>query len=290
MANREQRTIIAKETMEILTRGFYQNQQGEVINIRAASQAAKTGSIHYSTEMFDEVLTERNRICTHENKSVKTSFVVRNETTLHAASRLVNEEGIQKVLCLNFASAKNPGGGFLNGSQAQEESLARASALYPCIAQMSAMYNTNRNFGSSLYTDNMIYSPLVPVFRDDNDELSTEPLLVSILTVPAVNAGAVRQKGKQEEIERIESTMLARTEKLLSVAAIHRYNVLVLGAWGCGVFKNNPQDVAKYFHHHLMENPKLNGFFEKIVFPILDKSKDGDTINPFRAIFESIPN
>lgn len=71
----------------------------------------------------------------------------------------------------------------------------------------------------------MIYSPLVPVIRDDNDELLDRLFMVSIITVPAVNAGAVRQKGKQEEIGLIESTMLARTEKLLSVAVIHGYKV-----------------------------------------------------------------
>ncbi len=157
MVNREQRAIIAKETMEILKRGFYQNQQGKIINIREACLAAKTGSRHYSAEMFVKVLAERNRISATQKFSAPTTFEVRNETTLHAASRLVNEEGIERVLCLNFASAKNPGGGFLNGSQAQEESLARATGLYPCIAQMTAMYSTNRNLGSSLYTDDMIY-------------------------------------------------------------------------------------------------------------------------------------
>lgn len=110
--------------------------------------------------------------------------------------------------------------------------------------------------------------------------------MVSIITVPAVNAGAVRQKGKQEEIGLIESTMLARTEKLLSVAVIHDYKVLVLGAWGCGVFQNNPQDVAKNFHHHLIGNYYFNGLFQKIVFAILDRTKHESIINPFRSIFE----
>jgi uncharacterized protein (TIGR02452 family) len=61
-----------------------------------------------------------------------------------------------------------------------------------------------------------------------------------------------------------------------------------LGAWGCGVFKNNPQDVAGYFYHHLVENPNLNRFFEKVIFAVLDKSKDESTIAPFRSNFEKI--
>ncbi|MCU0540740.1 MAG: TIGR02452 family protein [Oscillatoriaceae cyanobacterium Prado104] len=80
--------------------------------------------------------------------------------------------------------------------------------------------------------------------------------------------------------------MFDRTEKLLSVAAIHGYKVLILGAWGCGIFKNNPEDVARYFYHHLAENPQLNGFFDRVVFAILDNSKDRAIIKPFQAIFD----
>ncbi len=288
MRDRTQRATIAKETVEILQQGFYQIQpSGEIINIREAIQAAKTDSIHYSSEIFDEVFAQRDILRTTDNLTDRTSFEVTNETTLQAASRLVSKQGIEKVLCLNFASANNPGGGFLNGSQAQEESLARSTGLYPCIAKMTAMYEKNRNFGSSLYTDDLIYSPGVPAIRNDRGELLNQPFLVSILTVPAVNSGAVRQKGKKSEIASIENIMLDRTEKLLSVAAIHGYRVLILGAWGCGVFKNNPEDVARYFYRHLVENPQLNGFFERVVFAVLDNSKNQGTIAPFQAIFDA---
>lgn len=280
MSNRDNRAKIAQDTLEILKRGFYQNKLGEVVDISESLKAAKTGSIHYTPEML------QSQSCILANQaSQKTTFIVSNETTLHAASRLVNCEGIEKVLCLNFASAKNPGGGFLNGSQAQEESLARATGLYPCIVQMAAMYEANRSFGSLLYTDSMIYSPQVLVIRDDNDELLDKPFFASFLTVPAVNAGAVKQKGSQEEVLKINYTMLSRTEKLLSVAAKHEYKVLILGAWGCGVFKNNPGDVARYFYHHLVENLQLNHCFEKVVFAVLDNSKDEANIKEFQAIF-----
>ena len=276
--NREKRAEIANETVDILEKGFYQNQQEETIYIQEYLQAAIENSIHYSENNFSQVLSQLNKN--------QIQFEINNETILHAASRLVNQQGFDKVLCLNFASAKNPGGGFLNGSQAQEESLARATGLYPCISQMMEMYEKNRNYSSCLYLDDMIYSPQVPVIRDDNDQLLDKPFLISILTVPAVNAGAVKKNGKKQEINKIESTMLRRTEKLLSVAAINNYKVFVLGAWGCGVFKNNPDDVARYFHHHLLENPKFNGLFEKVVFAVLDNTKDESVIDAFRKRFE----
>jgi len=285
--NRQKRALIAQETVDILETGSYQNHQQQTINIQQYLQPAIKNSIHYSENDLSRVFSQLNEKQVEENKN-KIQIEINNETTLNAASRLVNQEGFDKVLCLNFASAKNPGGGFLNGSQAQEESLARATGLYPCISQMTEMYEKNRYYGSCLYLDDMIYSPQVPVIRDDNDGLLNEPFLISILTVPAVNAGAVRKNGKKQDINKIESMMLQRTEKLLSVAAINDYKVLILGAWGCGVFKNNPDDVARYFHYHLIENPKFNGLFEKVVFAVLDNTRDESIINAFTTKFESI--
>ena len=285
--NRNQRAAIAQETVDILNKGFYLNQRQETINIQEYLQAAITNSIHYSENDFSQVFSQLSKKQVRENQNqIEIKFEINNETSLNAASRLVNKQGFDGVLCLNFASAKNPGGGFLNGSQAQEESFARATGLYPCISQMMAMYEKNRNYSSCLYNDDMIYSPQVPVIRDDNDELLDEPFLISILTVPAVNAGAVRKNGKKQEINKIESTMLRRIEKLLSVGAINNYKVLVLGAWGCGVFQNNPDDIARYFHYHLLENPKFNGLFEKVVFAVLDNTKDENVVGAFKERFE----
>ena len=144
--------------------------------------------------------------------------------------------GETRVLALNFASAKNPGGGFLKGSQAQEESLARASGLYACINPIQTGYEANRRNASCLYTDHMIYSPDVPVFRDDDDLLLDHPYLVSFLTAPAVNAGEVRLKEPGNVVPDRGGDAVGRMEKVLSLAVVHGHEVLVLGAWGCGVF------------------------------------------------------
>ncbi|MCP4113573.1 MAG: TIGR02452 family protein [Desulfobacteraceae bacterium] len=52
----------------------------------------------------------------------ETVIEVTTESTLEAAHRLIKEYNCNHIACLNFASAKNPGGGFSSGSQAQEES------------------------------------------------------------------------------------------------------------------------------------------------------------------------
>src|SRR5262249_34690905 len=199
----------------------------------------------------------------------QTVFDVRNESALHAARRLLSE-GESRVLALNFASARHPGGGFLKGSQAQEESLARASGLYACLTRHRAYYEANERCGSCLYTDHMIYSPDVPVFRDDDDVLLEEPYPLSFITAPAVNAGIVRHR----EEGRIEPVMRERVEKLLALALEHGHENVVLGAWGCGVFRNNPEQVAGWFAEHLTGGGAYRSAFRRVVFAVLDRTAD----------------
>ena len=205
-----------------------------------------------------------------------------NDTTLCAARRLYEAHGPNRVALLNFASARNPGGGFLSGSQAQEESLARASALYAAISRMTEYYEVNRRHRSALYTDHMIYSPRVPVFRDDDDHLIDEPWCVSMITAPAVNAGAVRSN-EPENRSRIPEVMGRRIEYVLALAAHHGHDALVLGAWGCGVFANEPREVARLFAGQLLGEGRFAEAFSEIVFAVLDRR--GDIAGPFAEVF-----
>jgi uncharacterized protein (TIGR02452 family) len=280
MTSRNQLAQIGRETLDILDRGEYIAPDGSRVRIADGLTFARANSVHYTPEMFAEVFRRRDEIVAAAPKFT-TAFEVVNRTTLTAARNLSRVEPGVDVLCLNFASAKHPGGGFLGGAKAQEESLARSSGLYPCISQMREMYDTNRRFGSCLYTDHMIYSPRVPVIRDDEGDLLNDPYTVSFITAPAVNAGAV----KDHERPQIEATMLGRMEKLLSLAVVHRHDTLVLGAWGCGVFKNDTAKVAGWFHHHLLENPTFRGVFKTVVFAVTDWSEDRRFIGPFADVF-----
>ena len=283
MNRRTKRAQVARQTLEILDRGCYESPTGQVVHIQGALVAAMSGSVHYRPTDFDEVFALRDRVIAERGVQPPIEFEVVNETTLSAAGRLAKADGNASVLALNFASAKNPGGGFLKGSQAQEESLARASGLYPCIVQMQAMYDTNRRLLSCLYTDHMIYSPGVPVFRDDRDQLLEAPYLVSFVTAPAVNVGVVRRRGT-ENVARIEGVMRGRIEKVLSLGVIHHHQTLVLGAWGCGVFRNDPRDMAQWFGDHLIGEGRFSTSFKKVVFAVLDR-RGGAVIRPFQSVF-----
>lgn len=273
----------AEESIKISEKGNYVSASGKQVSIAKEQRQSVENSILYSPEDFKALFEKRDTLI--QNKTPHdTVFEVKNETVLESITRISTEVPNEKIFVLNFASAKNPGGGFLNGAKAQEESIARSSGLHPSLMKHFKMYEINRKLTSCLYTDYMIYSPLVPVFRNDEGKLLDTPLQASILTSPAVNAGVVRRQGTQEEIDAINDTMLARTEKVLSVALMHGYEYLILGAWGCGVFQNIPMDVANFFKFHLTENSTFKGMFKKVAFAVYDMPY-GNSIHAFQKVF-----
>ena len=275
MPSRSQRAEIARRTVDILKRGEYSTGNRSV-SIADDLQAAVDGTVHYDPDTLQSLIDDLQP----SNRYDSTEFQVTNCTTLAAANELVASD-TGETLCLNFASAKNPGGGFLNGSQAQEECLARASGLFACIEPVREYYDVNRNCGTSLYTHHMIYSPRVPVIRDDADELLDVPYCVSFITAPAVNAGALL-KNEPQKADLIEPTMRERIERLLAVAVRHNVANLVLGAWGCGVFRNDPAEVARWFYEPLAEDARFSSAFGKVVFAVLDFSEELATYNAFK--------
>src|SRR5260221_8898092 len=130
------RALMAKQTVAICDAGFYVAPSGARVNIGAELDSAKAGTILYSPE---KPPAQKKRV----GGVVSTRFEVKNETTFHALARLAGS-GSGHLGCLNFASAKNPGGGFLNGSLAQEEALCCASGLYPCLVTAPGYYERNR--------------------------------------------------------------------------------------------------------------------------------------------------
>jgi uncharacterized protein (TIGR02452 family) len=279
--NQTQRVQVAQETLQIIEQGYYQAPSHQRIDIREPLQQARQDSIYYHADQFAEIFNERDRIRSTAFRYT-TRFEVTPEKTLEAAERLTKSG--QSVFCLNFASAKNPGGGFLGGSQAQEESIARSSGLYHCLLPITDYYRRNRQLNTCLYTDDMIYSPAVPVFRNDAGNLLEKPYTLSMLTAPAVNAGVVNER-EPENVGKIDAVMQLRLEKILSIAVVKGYRTLLLGAWGCGVFRNNPERVAGYFQDHLHNNPVFNEAFENVVFAIYTSGREAENINSFTRRF-----
>jgi uncharacterized protein (TIGR02452 family) len=268
---------VAEETLEIVRTGRYVAPSGRTVDVKSEVEAAVSGTLLYTPASFDSLPRKPGGAPTPARVEVT------NETTAQAGRRLVQEERVARVVALNFASAKNPGGGFLNGAKAQEEDLARCSALYTCQLGHRAYYDANRACGTMLYTDHVIYSPDVPFFRDDTLALLEEPFLLSIITAPAPNAGEAAKRGP-EEFDRVKETLDARARKVLAVAAAHDHACLVLGAWGCGVFRNDPHHVADVFARWLAHED-FRGAFERVVFAVFDPSAGRPRHAAFAARF-----
>ena len=277
MANREARARIATETLDIAERGSYELHGGGTVSIGAAQAAAVAGTAMYRPD--DLVALAGDADNGDRDDGADTRIEVHNCTTFAGAQLLLADEAEADVLCLNFASARNPGGGFLGGSQAQEEALCRASGLYPCLLTKPEYYEVNRANPSALYTDHLIYSPRVPVFRDDADQLIAEPYAVSMITAPAPNAGAIRLNDPDAASD-IGETMRRRIDAVLAVAVDRGHHHLVLGAWGCGVFGNDPGEVAGLFREALT-TPPFAGAFSRVLFAVLDFSAELHTFVPF---------
>lgn len=261
---------LGHETVRILEAGCYKNAAGDRVSISEALAQAVDGTVSYGPDdaLPSAPLGERTA-----------RIEVRNESTLEAALRLLAEG--HRPVALNFASAKNPGGGFLGGALAQEESLARSSGLYACI-NGSPMYEYHRSYGDAMYSDCAIYSPDVPVFRDDEGLLLPEPYLCSFITSPAVNAGVVLQRDPSRR-KAIRSAMRRRVHLVLTLAAAYEHEALVLGAWGCGVFRNDGQEIAELFHDALAHH--FRGAFSRVIFAVLDWSAEKRFIGPFERTF-----
>ncbi|MFC8790552.1 TIGR02452 family protein [Streptomyces cinereoruber] len=269
---------IARRTEEIVAAGHYRTRDGRTVSVADDLAAALAGTrLHGPGPVAVTPDTDRTP-----------ALEVTGESSLAAARRMTAADPARPVAVLNFASARNPGGGYLNGAQAQEEALCRSSALYATLLRAPEYYEHHRADRDVLYTDRVIHSPRVPVFRDDRGELLAEPFTVGFLTSPAPNAGVVRRTAP-ERADRLPAVLASRAERVLETAAAAGYRRLVLGAWGCGVFRNDPEQVAGAFKVLLTGDGRFAGHFEEVVFAVLDRASGTPTLAAFTRVLGRTP-
>ncbi|WP_217143543.1 TIGR02452 family protein [Streptomyces sp. AC627_RSS907] len=272
---------IAQQTEQIVAAGSYRATDGREVSIGAAVDRAREGTRMYGPGPV-EVAGVPGAAGVPEVSSsapARTVFEVTGESSLEAARRLGGE-----VAVLNFASARNPGGGYLNGAQAQEEALCRASALHTCLLRAREFYDHHRAHRDPFYTDRVIHSPAVPVFRDDRGRLLDRPFTAGFLTAAAPNAGVVRRSAPERTGE-LRAVLETRAERVLETAVARGYRRLVLGAWGCGVFRNDPDEVAGAFRTLLGPGGRFASAFGQVTFGILDRTPGGTVREAFARAF-----
>ena len=272
---REQRKQIAQETLKIQQQGFYTTASNRV-DISTAQRHSEDASRLITPEEGEALLQAQAPPYNYERVVCEIS----NISTVEAVINSVRNG--KKTAALNFASAKNPGGGFLNGAMAQEEALAISSGLYNTLLKHPQMYEANRKCGTMMYTDHAIYSPDVVFFRDASLKLLAAPVAASILTLPAVNMKQVGLKG--ENVTKAQQIMKRRMRLALEIFAQEEVQTLILGAYGCGVFGNNPHDIAAWWKSLLIEE-MYGHAFEKVLFAILGDPVTDRNIRAFEGVF-----
>jgi uncharacterized protein (TIGR02452 family) len=275
---------VAQATVAALERGQYSTPDGRTVDLTALLATCLRETRCYAP---DDLASIRKHVLAQSGSQQATTFAVVNETTLQGCARLSASQQYRQIGILNFASAKNPGGGFLGGARAQEESLARSSGLYFSLRQCPDYYDFHRAQGSSLYSDRMIYSPACPVFRDDAGQWLAQPYVVDMITSPAPNAGAIWQNEPTHR-KSIVPALTERASKLLALAAHQQCDALVLGAWGCGVFRNDPSTVAAIFYDFLRPQGLYSHYFSHILFSVYDSSRPKGTYNAFARQFADL--
>ena len=224
-----------RDTQHITEQGWYTNTHGHTVDIRALRDAATHGSVTYQPGETPPVGAPRY---THVHT------FMHNQTTLAVAEARVAHG--YRVAILNFASATSPGGGWLDGARAQEESLARSSTLVHALRD-DEMYQNPTHRRNPFYDDTVIVTPNVPFFRQHNGQFLEKPWLADVITSAAVMAKAVRTY-MPERVSEIGAAMRQRIQKVFQVATTLDADILILGAWGCGAFGNAPEDIAQIMY------------------------------------------
>ena len=187
-------------------------------------------------------------------------IAVVSDGTVNAGKGLVDKFGT-KTAILNFADAIEPGGLVLYGETTQEENICRCSNLYASLTTDIAYggyYNYNSSLGSSVYSDRVIYSKNVLFFKDDTSYTDVKPYKMDVITCPAPLGRRFVDEIEEHDI------LYKRIVHILEVAIDNDVKNLVLGAWGCGAFGQNPKIVSKCFKEALAQY----NCFDRVVFAI----------------------
>ncbi len=232
-----------------------------------------------------------------EKRKTPVIITVTKNKTFQAAIERHFRHPKERIAVLNFASAVNPGGGVKSGSRAQEESLCRCSTLYPTLNQSyfwKKYYDVNREANDPLHTDACIWSPDVVICKSDSgipQRMDPEGwVTVDVITCAAPN---LREKtGNIHNPEMAHPVHLTweeqytlhrqRARHILHIAAANRVSTLILGAFGCGAFANDPGAVAAAYKEALEE---YGQYFRYVEFAVYCRDHEQENYIAFRNAF-----
>lgn len=237
------------------------------VNISEHILKSETEKAMKSNKVYKENFVARKKNVKRVHKDIFNYLSVESNTSFNAAKKYLQ---YGKTAVLNFANPHNPGGGVHNGAMAQEECLCRSSNLYPCISNKNVFndyYLYHKDMNHYFFSDRLIYTKDITVFKDDRDVPQIMPksewFNVDVITCAAPYIA----KRKYTNKTALKELFKGRIKNIFEAAIDNDVEVIILGAFGCGAFKNPPEVVAKAFHETIEEN-NYSSCFKKIVFAI----------------------
>ena len=248
IAERKQKNRdIFAETIRICQAGYYAAPSGAVVRLPAIRDVLKASVFYQNPPEVDGVPTIGTTVCDAVNGDC-----------IDVTRKLV-EDGYKPIM-LNMVNRHTPGGGVINGARAQEESLFRQSNLCVSLYQFdeyhagllglplgNGRYPMDRDTGG-------IYSGRVMFFRESSrngDCLVETPFECAVVSVAAINRPDLTPDGLLVDWAVAATKKKIRT--MLRIGLLHGHDAIVLGAWGCGAFRNPPEHMAQLFHEVLRE-------------------------------------
>lgn len=248
---------------------------------------SNTGRLKYRTKraVKSNRVYREGFVAKAKHRNENATVEVCSGTTFEISKRYAH---LGRTAVLNFANPENPGGGVQFGAIAQEECLCRSSNLFACISNPNVFneyYEYHRNLNNRFYTDRLIYTKNVTVFKDDSPIPQMLPekewFDLDVITCAAPYLG----ESKYTNSTVLRHLFRSRITNILESALDNRVDTIILGAFGCGAFKNPAQLVAEEFRT-VIENGQYYKKFKNIVFAIKSES-DNDCGTNYR-IFANV--
>lgn len=282
-------TKVFNETQGAIVRGEYSRPEGHRKFL--ASRAQQEDVEYYSAEEVEELIEDAEeklagKLAGAAEISVLEGDMLEAALAVQAARVDADDADAKPVLVLNFANAFMAGGNEAIGKKAQEGELCRRSTLYASITMEEAhpFYDANRDLGGCLYTNGLLVSPHVEVFREVGYLTMETPVVVSVISSPAPYVVSLKDTTEEE----LFNVLKTRIQGILAIAAQEGYRHLVFGAWGCDSNGNDPAMVARAFHEALdtpLADATFANMFATVTFAVTGASDGKPNLAAFAAEF-----
>ena len=270
---RQMRKDVFTNTINVVRQGYYELDDGNIITLPPSDEIVRNTKF-YSREI---------KVSDNKPFQLDTIIKVDNIDCLVAANKLQLEG--YNVAVLNMASRQNPGGGVYSGAGAQEENLFRRSNLFQSMFQFAPyasqygikksvyQYPLDKNFGG-------VYTKKATVFRDTEEkgyQLLGTPFEMSFISVPGMNKPELTSDGMI--VDSLVEPIKNKIRTILRIGLENGHDALVLGALGCGAFRNPPKHIARLFHEVIEESEFANRY-KLLLFAILEDHNSHNSHNP----------